>query len=145
MGYNQYVTLVFIFRTVAGIALSLVLGALGVFVVSISFSFSNGSWPVWIFTLSWFSAVGLGAVLGSFLAWMNLETSRTSSLLVLVVLMLAGLGGAWGGFYYKVGLTDSLTPFTGRAVSSTAIFGAAIATNLVTVSLGLLGHIRSRQ
>ena len=87
----------------------------------------------------------LGGGLGGFIPWVNLETSRESRkvfLISLAVVLLAALGGAWGGYYYKVVLTESLTLWTGRAVTSTVIFGAAVAANLVAAPIGLHWRIR---
>ncbi len=146
MSYTWYIAIAFFIRIIVGLALSLILGSLAVFAIRTLFAIAEGGWSRFVFTLFWFSAVGIGGGLGGFIAWLNLESARSSRklfLLGLLLVLLAGLGGAWGGFYYKVVLTDSLTPFTGRAVTSTAIFGAAVAANLVVVPMGLFRRIRS--
>ena len=145
MTYGWYIAVSLFIRTVVGFALSLILGTCAMFVIRTLFAVVEGEWSRFLFTLSWFSAIGIGGGLGGFIPWVNLESSRESRrvfLISLAVVLLAALGGAWGGYYYKVVLTDSLTPWTGRAVTSTAIFGAAVAANLVAVPIGLYWRAR---
>ena len=145
MTYSWYIAVSLFIRTIVGFALSLILGTCAMFVIRTLFAVVEGEWSRFLFTLCWFSAIGIGGGLGGFIPWVNLETSRESRkvfLISLAVVLLAALGGAWGGYYYKVVLTDSLTPWTGRAVTSTVIFGAAVAANLVAVPTGLHWRIR---
>ena len=145
MTYGWYIAVSLFIRTVVGFALSLILGTCAMFVIRTLFAVVEGEWSRFLFTLSWFSAIGVGGGLGGFIPWVNLESSRESRrvfLISLAVVLLAALGGAWGGYYYKVVLTDSLTPWTGRAVTSTVIFGAAVAANLVAVPIGLYWRAR---
>ena len=140
MSYNWYIAVALLIRTIVGLALSLILGTCAMFVIRTIFAIAEGEWSRLVFTFLWFSSVGIGGGLGGFIAWLNLENVRTSRKLfftTLGIVLLAAIGGAWGGYFYKVVLTDSLTPFTGRAVTSTAIFGAAVAANLVAVPIGL--------
>lgn len=145
MTYSWYIAVSLFIRTIVGFALSLILGTCAMFVIRTLFAVVEGEWSRLLFTLCWFSAIGIGGGLGGLIPWVNLETSRESRkvfLISLAVVLLAALGGAWGGYYYKVVLTDSLTPWTGRAVTSTVIFGAAVAANLVAVPTGLHWRIR---
>ncbi len=146
MTYSWYIAVSLFIRTVVGLALSLILGTCAMFVIRTLFAVAGGDWSSLVFTFFWFSAIGVGGGLGGFIPWVNLESSQESRKILLIslgVVLLAALGGAWGGYYYKVVLTDSLTPWTGRAVTSTVIFGAAVAANLVAVPIGL--YWRSRR
>lgn len=145
MSYTWYIAVSLLIRTVVGLALSLILGTLAMFVIRAIFGAAGGDWSQFLFTLCWFSAIGIGGGLGGFIPWVNLESSREARKILYITLgiaLLVALGGAWGGYFYKVVLTDSLTPFTGREVSSTAIFGAAVAVNLVIVPIGLYRRAR---
>ena len=146
MTYSWYIAVSLFIRTVVGLVLSLILGTCAMFLIRTLFAVAGGDWSGFVFTLLWFSTVGIGGGIGGFIPWVNLESSQESRRILLISLglvLLAALGGAWGGYYYKVVLTDSLTPWTGRAVTSTAIFGAAVAANLVAAPLGL--YWRSRR
>ena len=123
--------------------LSIIVGILGAVAAYMLFLLSDASWPRGVFVFLWLFGGGLGAGAGSFLPWLNLESSRRLMLLTLFVVLVAGLAGALGGYYYRVGLNEEQIPATGRTISSTGIFGAAIASNLVAVPLGVLRQARS--
>ena len=139
----MYVAIVLSARIVGGILLSIILGILGAVAVYMLFLLSDASWPRGVFVFLWLFGGGLGAGAGGFLPWMNLESSRRLMLLTLFLILLAGLAGAFGGYFYKVVLNDEQIPVTGRVISSTGIFGATIASNLVAVPLGVLRQARS--
>ena len=145
MSYTWYIAVSLLIRTVVGLVLALILGTCAMFVFEALFAIAGADWSPALFALCWFSAIGIGGGLGGFIPWVNLESSREARRILYInlgIALLAALGGAWGGYFYKVVLTDSLTPFTGREVSSTAIFGAAVAVNLVVVPIALYRRAR---
>ena len=137
------VVILLFMRTVAGFFLSMILGFLSIMAIRVLLLSTGGNWPAWLLILLWFSAGGLGAGLGSFLAWIPSQSSRRLVLLTLLFVLLAGAGGAWGGYGYKTFISEDLGPSTARAISSVALFGAALAGNMVAASLGMMRHFRS--
>ena len=130
-------------RAVSGLVLAMVLGYVGTLVADGLFRSTGADWPEWLFTFAWFTGGGLGAGVGSFLAWIPTESSRPRVMLIFLVVLLASLGGAWGGYYWKVYIDESLSAFSGRAITSVALFGAAIGASLMAGSLGVVRQLRS--
>ena len=130
-------------RTVGGFALAMVLGFVGIVAANVVIQSGGGGWPDWLVRLVWYTGGGLAAGVGSFVAWIPTESSRPRILLTLLLVLLGALGGAWGGWYYKVYINEDLAAFSIKAVSSTALFGAALAANLVAASMGIVRQVRS--
>ena len=92
--------LIFLFaRTVAGLALAMVLGYVGIVAANIVINNWGFDWPEGLVLLVWYSGGGLAAGVGSFVAWIPTGTSRLGVLLIFLVVLLAAVGGAWGGYY----------------------------------------------
>ena len=131
---------VVIARTVLGLFLSALLGLL-LYVITVPVVLSIWE-PTFVnYPLMGMVAVGVGAGVGSFLAWLD----RESPLLVLVVLLALSLGlamaGAWGGYehgkdVYRLGGT------LGIPALSATIVGGILGANLPHVALGVLKAIR---
>ena len=131
-------------RIIAGLALAMVLSFMGILAAKVLIASTGGAdWPEWLLRVVWYSGGGLAAGLGSFLAWIPTGSPRLGVLLILVLVLLAGLGGAWGGWYYKVYINEDLAPFSVQAVTSTSLFGAGLGANLVAASLGIVRQVRS--
>ena len=81
---------------------------------------------------------------GSFFAWLSLDVqSRHRTTVTAVLLLLGGLAGAWGGYYFEAIAPEDPDPFGGRAVSSAALLWAILVPNLGATALGVLRGIRA--
>ncbi len=86
---------------------------------------------------------GVGAGIGSFAAWLKIDLAPPTSVLVVVslVLMLTGIGGAWGGFQFGAGqdVPCCAGPVIGPITYT--VLGATIAANVVAPAMGLIHGI----
>ena len=131
-------------RIIAGLALAMVLSFMGILAAKVLIASASGeNWSNWVLRGVWYSGGGLAAGVGSFLAWVPTGTSRPRFMLIFIVVLLAGLGGAWGGFYYKEYINEDLTAYSIRAVTSTSLFGAGLAANLMAAPIGIVRQIRA--
>ena len=131
-------------RIVAGLALAMVLSFFGILAAKVLIASAGGEdWSNWLLNLVWYSGGGLAAGVGSFLAWIPTGASRPRILLIFLVLLLAGLGGSWGGYYYKVHINETLVAYSVQAVTSTSLFGAGLAANLMAAPIGIVRQTRS--
>lgn len=87
-------------RTVAGLALAVVLSMVGIAVAWSLFVFSGvQSLEAWLGTL--FFGGGLGAGTGTFVAWLHLDRENNWVLLLTAVVVIgAGVAGSWIGYVY---------------------------------------------
>ena len=139
----MYVFVALSLRTFGGVALSAMLGVMGVIAIWILFYYTDAGWSRWLFVLLWYSSIGVGAGLGSYFAWVDPDSSRPKRLVTLSWMVAMGLAGAWAGYYYKAVLNDDPAPFTGRAVTATAEVWAIVTANAVATSLGVFRQLRS--
>ena len=131
-------------RIIAGLALAMVLSFFGILAAKVLIGSAGGvEWPNWLLNLVWYSGGGLAAGVGSFLAWIPTGSSRPRILLVFLVVLLAGLGGSWGGYYFKHYINETLVAYSVQAVTSTSLFGAALAANLMAAPIGIVRQFRA--
>ena len=92
--------LVPVVRTIAGVTLGVVLSMTGIAVAWSLFVFFGGrSVETWLGSL--FLGAGLGAGISAFAAWLHLDRENNLLLgLTALVVIGAGIGGAWGGYQY---------------------------------------------
>ena len=121
-------------RTVAGVVLGVVLSMTGIAIAWSLFLFFGGrSADTWLGCL--FFGAGLGAGIAAFVAWLHLdrESSRLLGLTALVVIC-AGIGGAWGGYKYgSVQEIECCAMPTVSPVYYTAL-GSAVVANIAGVA-----------
>ena len=89
------------------------------------------------------TSTGIGAGVGVFLGWWDLEGSARERLLALSVAVVGAVGGAWGGFTYGSTIepvSRNLTP----AIAAT-IFGAVIGGNVALLAWNIGRELRSRR
>ncbi len=142
----MYIAMLVLLRSGGGFGLSLVLSVAGLVAVLVAFRFSDYAWPQWLFTVAWFSAAGLGGGIGSILAWMSLEIETRRQIVGSVVLLLvAGLAGAWGGFYVEAVLPEKPDPWSGsgRVISAAAVLWATVVPNVVATIRGVVKQMRA--
>lgn len=75
------------------------------------------------------TGIGIGAGLGSFLGWLDLDRSKLGNLPALLLAVAGGLLGAWGGLGYAASVYD--VDIKTQDARITAVAGAAFAANLV--------------
>ena len=87
-------------RTVAGVVLGVVLSMTGIAIAWSLFVFFGGrSVDTWLASL--FFGAGLGAGIAAFVAWLHIDRENSLLLgLTALVVICAGIGGAWGGYQY---------------------------------------------
>ena len=140
----MYVAALVVLRSAGGFGLSAMLALAGFVLVWVAFRFSDYAWPQWTFVVVWFSAAGVGGGIGSFLAWMSLEIqTRRQTEVSAVLLLIAGLTGAWGAYYVTAVLPEDPDPFGNRAISSAALLWATLVPNFGATGYGILKAIRA--
>ncbi len=140
----MYIAILVLLRSAGGFGLSAMFALAAFVVVWVAFRFSDFAWPQWVFIVVWFSAAGIGGGLGSFLACMSLEVrSAREAAVSAVVLLLGGLAGAWGGYYFEAIVPEDPDPFGGRAVSSAALLWATLVPNIGATAFGVLKGVRT--
>jgi len=132
-------------RIVFGVLLAVVLSTVGIGIawgLYVFFGASSRSTLLTLFTVG----AGVGAGLGGFLAWLRLEGDSPPVLLVTVSLaLLAGIGGAWGGYEFggrqevPCCAKPDITPVTYTA------FGATVAANGAALAVGLARQLTARR
>ena len=87
-------------RTVSGVVLGVILSMTGIAIAWSLFVFFGGrSVDTWLGSL--FFGAGLGAGIAAFVAWLHLDRENSLVLgLTALVVICAGIGGAWGGYEY---------------------------------------------
>jgi len=132
-------------RIVFGVLLAVVLSTVGIGIawgLYVFFGASSRSTLLTLFTVG----AGVGAGLGGFLAWLRLEGDSRPVLLATVSLaLLAGIGGAWGGYEFggrqevPCCAKADITPVTYTA------FGATVAANGTVMVVGLARQLTARR
>jgi hypothetical protein len=90
---------------------------------------------------------GAGAGLGGFLAWLKIDcNTRFGLLLTGLLALVAGVGGAWGGYQYGAGREVECCAMPTVGPMTYAAAGAAVAVNGALLVFGLIrdaiGHWR---
>ena len=138
--------LVFLGRAVLGVLLAALLSVIGIGIAWGMFVFWGAVSHVTLLFL-FMTGAGVGAGIGSFAAWLRIDSAPPASVSIMVALLLimAGIGGAWGGFQF--GATREVACCVGPdigPVTYTAL-GATIAANGVAVAIGLIHTIWLRR
>jgi formate-dependent nitrite reductase membrane component NrfD len=114
------------------------------------------AWAVFVFSgavshailLSLFmTGAGIGAGVGGFIAWLKVDKAPPWPLLLAgaLAVVLAGIGGAWGGFQFGANqevpccVGPAITPITYTALGATA------AANVAALAMGVAHEIRARR
>jgi hypothetical protein len=136
-----YPILSFFTRIMLGIGLALVLGVAGIVIARLGdVFFGLTSWTVW-FAL-FLSGAGLGAGIGSLLAWLGSNPlPRAVIVAALLLAVLAGVAGGWGA--YSFGRAQEVECCAGAGLSPLAytVLGATVGANLMAWFLGLVGPV----
>jgi hypothetical protein len=127
----------FFVRTVFGLFLASVLGAVGFF----------AGWMLWDPSMSTsvgsifrVCGAGIGASIGGFVGWLSPEDTRIMKVVALGLALLGGLGGSWGGLTYGTTVYEGGVLARGTQVST--ILGAALASNVLPILLNMYGVSR---
>ena len=129
--------LVFSARSILGLLLAASLGLLGVGIGWGSYVFFGATSRETLLILL-LGGGAVGAAGGGFLGWLRLDYNTPVRLIsTAAVLLLAAIGGAWGGFQYGASqeipccARADITPIT------YVLLGASLATNVVALALSL--------
>lgn len=119
-------------RTVLGILLALVFSVVGIGIGWAMFVFFGAVSHATLLVL-FMSGAGIGAGLGSYMAWLRVDRVPPWPVLLALIsaMVLAGVAGAWGGF--QIGANQEveccvgppITPITYTALGATAVANAA--------------------
>ena len=89
---------------------------------------------------------GAGAGLGSFVAWLRVDRAPPASVLLVMAmaLLLAGVGGAWGG--YQFGANQEIECCIGPAITpiSYTAMGAAVGSSAAALVMGIAHEIKAK-
>ena len=127
-------------RVALGLGMALVFAAVGVVLARMSLVlFGLTSWSAW-FTL-FVSGAGLGAGIGSLLAWMWLKSvgSGFTAILFLVVVV-AGVAGGLGGYHYGAGLEPECCASPEMGPIAYTVLGAVAVSNVTALLFGVIGQ-----
>ncbi len=139
----MYVTFAVGLRIVGGFSISLLLAVIGLVSVWVLFFYMDASWPRRVFFLLWFSMAGVGAGVGSFLAWLEDEPRKIVLGSQLLMLLAIGVGAAWGGYFFRQSLLPEQATFTSNTLSVAAVMASTLVTNMVATGLGVFRHSRA--
>jgi len=138
--------LVLVGRAVLGVLLAAVLSVIGIGIAWGMFVFWGAVSHVTLLLL-FMTGAGVGAGIGSFAAWLRIDLAPRTSVLMAVamVLILAGIGGAWGGFQF--GGTREVACCVGPAIGpiTYTTMGATIAANGAALVMVLIHGIGLRR
>ena len=132
-------------RTVLGLLLAAVFSVIGIGIAWAMFVFFGAVSHATLLSLL-MSGAGAGAGVGALVAWLRVDRvprwpMRLAGALALV---LAGIGGAWGGYQFGAGqevaccVGPAITPITYTALGATA------ATNALALAMGVAQEIKAR-
>ncbi len=131
--------LVLVVRAVLGVLLAAVLSVIGIGIAWGMFVFWGAVSHVTLLLL-FMTGAGVGAGIGSFAAWLRIDLAPRTAVLMVVamVLILAGIGGAWGGFQF--GATREVACCVGPAIGpiTYTTLGATIAANGAALAMVLI-------
>ncbi len=138
--------LVLVGRALLGVLLAAVLSVIGIGIAWGMFVFWGAVSHVTLLLL-FMTGAGVGAGIGSFAAWLRIDLAPRTSVLaaMAMVLILAGVGGAWGGFQF--GATREVACCVGPAIGpiTYTTFGATIAANGAALFMVLIHVIGLRR
>jgi hypothetical protein len=138
--------LVYLGRAVLGVLLAALLSVIGIGIAWGMFVFWGAVSHVTLLIL-FMTGAGVGAGLGGFAAWLRIDQAPPASMLVVVlmVLMLTGIGGAWVGFQF--GASREVPCCVGPAIGPITymVLGATIVANVVALAMGLIREIGLRR
>ena len=131
-------------RTIVGIAAGSLFGVIGLVL----------GWMVWpppagadyLFYLRIFG-LGIGAGIGGFLGWLDLEQDKPTVFLFLVLALLGAVGGAFGGRLYGLTATEGIQGPISATQSGTlrTVLGAVIGANILPLIVSLYRVARHRK
>lgn len=131
-------------RTVLGLLLSCVFSVIGIGIAWAMFVFLGAAAHTTLLIV-FMAGAGLGAGLGSYIAFFRVDWAPPAPALAAMVLALVvgGMGGAWGGFQFGANqevaccVGPAITPITYTAM------GASAATNAVALAMGIARAIKA--
>ena len=128
-------------RTLLGFALAILLGALGVGIGrGVMLFFGLISVEAMFFLLM--AGAGIGAGVGSLMAWLWLKHSgRVFAVTLLLLGILAGAIGGWGGYSYGAGYDWGCCARPDMGSEAFTILGATAGANLMALSVVVIGHL----
>ncbi len=136
--------LVFLGRAVLGVLLAALLSAIGIVVAWGMFIFWGGVSHVTLYIMT---GAGAGAGIGSYAAWLKIDRAPRAFVLaaVALVLILSGIGGAWGGFQF--GSTREVACCVGPAIQPVTYMalGAIIVANAAALAVRMIDGIGRRR
>lgn len=131
-------------RIIAGFFVGMMLGIVGGW-AGLTFNAMVGyPWAANVHLSIYIAGIGLGAGLGAFMGWINLNLRWYVVLATGAAIILAGiLGSAIGNLYWELFTDASFMGARDTRVNMTH-FGAAVAAIVVSTGLGLFFHVRTR-
>ena len=126
-------------RTTAGFVVGILLGIVGGWAAVAFNAFAGYPWSLEVHRFIYLVGIGLGAGAGAYLAWMNLTSHRFQMIAFILVVLAAGVAGAYLGFLYGQRAEPG---YLGRhyAIDNAIHFGAAIGGIIFSTALGLLNQ-----
>ncbi len=138
--------LVFLGRAVLGVLLAALLSAIGIVVAWGMFIFWGGVSLATLLTL-FMTGAGVGAGIGSFAAWLKIDLAPPLAVMaaMALVVLLAGVGGAWAGFQF--GATRDVPCCTGPAIEPITYMalGAIIVANGAALAVHMIHGLGRRK
>ena len=126
-------------RTVLGVLLAVTLSVIGIGIAWGMFVFW-GAVSHTTLLLLFMTGAGVGAGIGSFGAWLRIDLAPRASVLatMALVIILMGIGGAWGGFQF--GGTREVACCVGPTIGpiTYTVIGATIAANVAALAMVLI-------
>ena len=131
-------------RIIAGFFVGMMLGIVGGW-AGLTFNAMVGyPWAANVHLSIYIAGIGLGAGLGAYMGWINLNLRWYVVLATAAAIILAGiLGSAIGNLYWEIFTDASFMGARDTRVNMTH-FGAAVAAIVVSTGLGLYFHFRTR-
>ncbi len=122
-------------RTTAGFVVGILLGIVGGWAAVAFSAFAGYPWSVEVHRSIYLVGIGLGAGAGAYLAWMNLTSHRHQIIVFILLVLAAGVAGAYLGFLYGQRAEPG---YLGRhyAIDNDIHFGAAIGGIIFSTALG---------
>ena len=132
-------------RVVVGVLLAVALSVVGIATAWGMFVFSGAASHAALLAM-FMTGAGLGAGLGSLLAWTRIDgiPSRLVLLTAVLTVVLAGIAGAWGGFQF--GATQEVECCVGPTIEPITymVGGAILLANLTALTMALAYDIKVR-
>ena len=133
-------------RTVLGLLLAAVFSVIGIGIAWAMFVFFGAVSHATLLVL-FMCGAGLGAGLGSYIAFLRVDWVPPAPMVAAIglVLLLAGVGGAWGGFQF--GANQEVECCVGPAVTpiTYTALGATLGANAAALVMGVANEIKTRR